>query len=88
MARIAEAARRDKARKSVLRPSDLKTENGRKEILLKAAYDLLKACHDSHFVLDVMSTSVFYDDADCDGNCLMEDIACELGIDADDKDKP
>jgi len=29
-------------------------------------------------VLDLLSETVFYDDADCDGNCLLEDIEMEL----------
>ena len=52
----------------------------RKTILLKAAHDILRKCHDSFYVLDVMSVETFYDEADCDGYCLMEDIANELGI--------
>lgn len=55
----------------------------RKEILLKAAYDLLKKCDDSFYVLDALTTTVFYDDAECDGGCLMSDIADELGIEED-----
>lgn len=31
----------------------------RKEILLKAAYDLLKKCDDSFYVLDALTTTVF-----------------------------
>lgn len=52
----------------------------RKEILLKAAYELLKKQRDANEVLDLLSQVVHYDDADCDGGCLMEDIAIELGI--------
>lgn len=50
----------------------------RKEILLRACYDLLKESNESG-VLAVEQT-VHYDDADCDGWCLMDDIAAELGI--------
>lgn len=53
----------------------------RKEILLKAAYDLLKQCSESDYVLEAPAVTVFYDDAECDGLCLMDDIANELGID-------
>ena len=52
----------------------------RKTVLLKACYDMLKKCDESHFVTSPMETTVHYDDADCDGFCLMEDIAHELGI--------
>lgn len=50
----------------------------RKVTLLKAAYDMLKKCDESPFVISPMETTVFYDDADCDGSCLMEDIKFEL----------
>ena len=53
----------------------------RKDVLLKATYDLLKKCDNSPFVVDVFSEIVFYDEADCDGYCLMEDIKNELRID-------
>lgn len=56
-------------------------EENRKDVLLKAAYDLLKNCHDSHYVLNVLETTVFYDDTDCDGYCLANDIADALGLD-------
>lgn len=52
----------------------------RKVVLLKAAYDLLKKANEPGYVLDVMETTVHYDDAECDGSCLMEDIATELGL--------
>ena len=52
----------------------------RKIILLKCAYDLLKKQDESHYVLNLLEQTIFYDNADCDGNCLMEDIADELGI--------
>ena len=53
----------------------------RKDILLKAAYDILKKCENSTVVLDVTCQTAFYDNAECDGYCLMKDIAIELGID-------
>lgn len=52
----------------------------RKIVLLRAAYDLLKKSEESHFVKQATAIVVHYDDADCDGYCLMEDIALELGI--------
>lgn len=53
----------------------------RKTELLRVVYKLLKRCSESGYVLDIMSETIHYDGADCDGNCLMEDIALELGLD-------
>jgi hypothetical protein len=55
----------------------------RKTILLYAAYKLLAKQRDSSYVLDLLEETVYYDGADCDGNCLMEDIECELALDDD-----
>jgi hypothetical protein len=52
----------------------------RKDILLRAAYDLLKRSTEPGYVQDATEILVRYDDADCDGHCLMEDIAIELDI--------
>lgn len=46
----------------------------RKTELLIAAYKLLNKQNDSHYVLNLLSTTVNYDDAECDGSCLMDDI--------------
>jgi hypothetical protein len=56
------------------------SDENRKDVLLKAAYDLLKTCHESHYVLNALSTTVFYDGVECDGGCLANDIAHELGL--------
>jgi len=60
----------------------VKTPNkiSRKDVLLRAAYDLLKKADNAHFVEQATEIVVHYDDADCDGQCLMTDIATELGI--------
>jgi hypothetical protein len=50
----------------------------RKITLLKACRDLLEKQENSIYVLDLLSESVFYDETDCDGNCLLEDIKIEL----------
>jgi len=50
----------------------------RKITLLKACRDLLKKQNDSSYVLNLLSETVFYDDVDCDGYCLLEDIEIEL----------
>lgn len=57
-----------------------KKKEYRKEILLRAAYDLLKRSEESYYVQETTSITVRYDDANCDGYCLMEDIAWELGL--------
>ena len=56
----------------------------RKTELLIATYRLLNKQNETPYVLNMLSTTVYYDGADCDGSCLMEDIeAClfEEGID-------
>lgn len=55
----------------------------RKSVLLRAAYDLLKRSTQGHYVVGATSIQTHYDAADCDGYCLMEDIAYELGLDDD-----
>ena len=60
----------------------------RKEILLRAAYDLLKRSTNDHFVREATSIVVRFDDANCDGYCLMEDIATELEINSDEDPIP
>jgi hypothetical protein len=52
----------------------------RKITLLKACRDLLKKQENSSYVLDLLSETVFYDEAECDGNCLLEDIEIELEL--------
>ena len=46
--------------------------------LLKACRELLNKQNESSYVLDILSEKVHYDDADCDGNCLLEDIEVHL----------
>lgn len=46
----------------------------RARVLLKATHDLLKAAERNPYVEDVLSMLVYYDEANCDGYCLMEDI--------------
>lgn len=50
----------------------------RKVTLLRAAHELLKRQDESHYVLNLLMETVRYDDADCDGWCLMQDIESEL----------
>ena len=56
----------------------------RKDVLLRAAYDLLKKSQ-THYVQEAIRITVFYDDADCDGYCLMDDIATEIDLDDDEE---
>ena len=49
-------------------------EEDRAKVLLKACLELLKKQDNSVYVLNLLATTVFYDGADCDGCCLMEDI--------------
>ena len=46
----------------------------RAEILLKAVHDLLQKQEESHYVLNILAETIFYDEAECDGSCLKEDI--------------
>jgi hypothetical protein len=57
----------------------------RSAILLRAAYDLLTRSREPGYVQEAESIMVHYDEADCDGSCLREDIAIELDIEPDTK---
>lgn len=59
-------------------------DENRLKVLLKATYKLLKKQDDSSYVLNLLEESVFYDGAECDGYCLMEDIARELMLEEGD----
>lgn len=54
----------------------------RKDILLRAAYDLIERSK-THFVQETVGIQTFYDDANCDGYCLQSDIAHELRLEED-----
>jgi len=58
----------------------------RKDILLRAALDLLMRSDRSPIVLDASEILLHYDGVDCDGYCLMVDIASELNIDTNIED--
>ena len=47
----------------------------RKDVLLKACYDIIKKCNEGRYVKNVLEQTAFYDDTDCDGFCLANDIA-------------
>ena len=67
--------------RNVLR--DVLEEVDRKDVLLRAAYDLLRKCDESAYVLSAMETTVHYDGCECDGYCLMVDIFEVLELDED-----
>lgn len=46
----------------------------REQELLVATYELLKKQNESPYVINILETTVNYDNAECDGYCLMEDI--------------
>ena len=46
----------------------------RAKTLLKATHDLLTKQKNSYYVLNLLAQTIYYDEAECDGNCLMEDI--------------
>lgn len=46
----------------------------RARTLLKAAGTLLKKQEDSNYVLNPLAETVYYDEAECDGSCLLDDI--------------
>ena len=48
--------------------------NERAITLLKACKELLNKQNESAYVLNILETTVYYDEADCDGSCLLEDI--------------
>lgn len=49
-------------------------EEPREVTLLKAAWMLLNKQKDSFYVLNLLTETVFYDEADCDGYCMSDDI--------------
>ena len=46
----------------------------RARTLLKATGTLLKKQEDSNYVLNLLAETVYYDEAECDGSCLLDDI--------------
>lgn len=64
-------------------PLDGVSMKDRKDILLRAAYDLLKRADKATYVVETLGILTHYDEADCDGYCLMDDIASELGLEKD-----
>lgn len=52
----------------------------RKTLLLTKCYELLKRQEDSEYVLNLLDEIVFYDNAECDGICLIDDIGKLLDL--------
>lgn len=52
--------------------------------LLKASRDFLKELKKRPDAIEVMSTTVLYDQTMCDGYCLLDDIISELNLEEDD----
>lgn len=46
----------------------------RSKTLLTATYELLKKQESSSYVLNLLNTVTYYDEAECDGSCLIDDI--------------
>ena len=52
--------------------ADYKTE--RMEILLKAVVQILEKQDRSHYVLNFFEQTAIYDETECDGYCVFEEI--------------
>lgn len=50
----------------------------RKTYLLKACFNLLSKQLKSPYILNLLAETINYDGTECDGNCLMADIASIL----------
>lgn len=46
----------------------------RAKILLKVTRELLQKQDDSYYVLNILEQTAVWDEAECDGHCLMNDI--------------
>ena len=55
-------------------------ETDEARILLRAAYDLFHKQAESFYTLDLLAETATWNGVECDGYCLMEEIADLLGI--------
>lgn len=58
--------------------------------LLRAAHALLHKQYHAGIVLNLLEETVFYDEAECDGNCLLNDIEYyfdEIGVEIPEKER-
>lgn len=51
-----------------------KEQQERTKILMQATLDILKKCNEGIYVKNVMEVSAIWDEAECDGYCLMEEL--------------
>lgn len=51
----------------------------RRDILLRATLDILKKCDEGPYVKNVLEVTAIWDEAECDGYCLMGEIEDLLG---------
>ena len=47
----------------------------RADTLLKATYKLLNKQYESYYVLNLLAETVYYDEAECDGDCISRRVA-------------
>ena len=47
----------------------------RAKTLLRATWNLLQKQNKTIYVLNMLEELIYYDDCECDGNCLMDDIS-------------
>ena len=52
--------------------------NSRARELLNACAELFNKQNESFYVLNLLEETVYYDECECDGNCLWEDIVSLL----------
>lgn len=68
----------------------LPKKEDRSIVLLRAAHTLMKKQHDAPIVLNILAETVDYDGAECDGNCLLNDIEYyfdEIGVEIPEKER-
>jgi len=58
-------------------------KDDRKTVLLKAAYNLLNKQNMAKGVLNMLEQTAHYDETECDGNCLLDDVLIELDVHPD-----
>jgi len=46
--------------------------------LLKVVREIMQRQNESGYVLNILEETAFYDGAECDGYCLLDDIEIEL----------
>lgn len=51
-----------------------KLNASREKVLLKATLDIFKQQENSSYTISCLETTAIWDDVECDGSCLMEEI--------------